>query len=324
MENNNYKEKYESLIEAIKVLRDTNPSDSGIQNWVNDYVPELAESEDEKIRKTLIRFFKDQYCNKTEMYDGSVTVGKALAWLEKQETTQKPFTFKSLPRLLDMIKPSDRAVAYSNKLADLLESEGYTVDSKIVRTSIKMMRGEKVPLATMDESEESTDKPGRVSPKFGIFSWICDGISTRQISRVLDSGFYIFDDGFNSRCEDIDSKYHLWTIQDAKNGDILVAYPEVGSELPEQIFIFKEIKDRSYVKDAVEFHCKYANNEFSVNKQSFMGQSTTGRYLPATRTQRGLLISKMKKSGYEWNSNTKEVEKLGEGSVNFYKELGQL
>ena len=128
MENNNYKEKYETLIEAIKVLRDTNPSDSGIQNWVNDYVPELAESEDEKIRKTLIRFFKDQYPNETKMYDGSVTVGKAIAWLEKQETTQKPFTFKSLPRLLDMIKPSDRAVAYSNKLADSLEIDGYTAD----------------------------------------------------------------------------------------------------------------------------------------------------------------------------------------------------
>ena len=89
MENNNYKEKYESLIEAIKVLRDINLSDSGIQNWVNDYVPELAESEDEKIKKTLIRFFKDQYPNETEMYDGSVTVGKAIAWLEKQGE-QKP------------------------------------------------------------------------------------------------------------------------------------------------------------------------------------------------------------------------------------------
>lgn len=50
--------------------------------------PELAESEDEKIRKTIIRFFKDQYSNEAEMYDGSVTVGDVIAWLEKQ----KPFT----------------------------------------------------------------------------------------------------------------------------------------------------------------------------------------------------------------------------------------
>ena len=429
MENNDYKEKYESLIDAIKVLRDTNPSDEGIQNWIKDFVPELAESEDERIRKALIGYFsmgannnettfniedkkilawlekqdnrdarykyleklleadtiyqmavndamveeaktkaieaisnmdiwdllepkkqgdhklawseelkesederirkalisilKSDFEKDTTIFD--ISIEQTLAWLEKQGTTQKPFTFNSLPRLLGMIEPSDRAIAYSNKLADSLENEGYTTDSKIVRESIKMMRGEKVPLATMDETEEgSTGNPNKeVSPKFGVFSWICDGRSTRQITQVLDCGFYVFDDGFNSRCEDIDSKYHLWTIQDAKNGDILVIYPEVGSELPEQIFIFKEIKDRSYVKDAVEFHCKYANNEFSINKQSFMGQSTINRYLPATRAQRNLLISKMKKSGYEWNFNTKEVEEIGESLINFYKELGQ-
>lgn len=322
MENNNYKEKYESLIEVIKILRDTNPSDSGIQNWIKDFVPELAESEDEKIRKALIGYFSMGANNNETTFN--IEDKKILAWLEKQGTTQKPFTFNSLPRLLGMIEPSDRAIAYSNKLADSLENEGYTTDSKIVRESIKMMRGEKIPLATMDETEEeSTGKPNKVSPKFVVFSWVCDGRSTRQITQVLDCGFYIFDDGFNSRCEDVDSKYHLWTIQDARNGDILVIYPEEGSELPEQIFIFKEIKDRSYVKDAVEFHCKYANNEFSINKQSFMGQSTINKYLPATRAQRDLLISKMKKSGYEWNSSTKEVEEIGEGLINFYKELGQ-
>lgn len=52
---------------------------------VEGFLPELKESEDEKIRKTLIRFFKDNYPNETEMYDGTITVGKVLAWLEKQK-----------------------------------------------------------------------------------------------------------------------------------------------------------------------------------------------------------------------------------------------
>lgn len=43
-----YKEKYNKLVEAVKVLQETNPSDEGIQNWVNDNVPELADSKDEK------------------------------------------------------------------------------------------------------------------------------------------------------------------------------------------------------------------------------------------------------------------------------------
>ena len=87
MENNNYKEKYESLIGAIKVLRDTNPSDPGIQNWVNDYVPELAESEDEKIRKAIIEGLRAMKSNFHTI--SSIKIDDAISWLEKQ-SEQKP------------------------------------------------------------------------------------------------------------------------------------------------------------------------------------------------------------------------------------------
>ena len=40
-----YEKKYKNLVEAVKVLQETNPSDEGIQNWVKDNVPELTESE---------------------------------------------------------------------------------------------------------------------------------------------------------------------------------------------------------------------------------------------------------------------------------------
>lgn len=63
--------------------------------------PELKESEDERIRKTIIRFFKDNYPNETEMYDGSVTVGKAIVWLEKQDK-KSPFNKE---RLMEVAKP---------------------------------------------------------------------------------------------------------------------------------------------------------------------------------------------------------------------------
>lgn len=67
-----YKKKYEKLVDAVKVLRDNNPSDEGIQNWVNDNVPEL-ESEDEKIKKEIIDYIKTGTYHK-----------KWIAWLEKQ------------------------------------------------------------------------------------------------------------------------------------------------------------------------------------------------------------------------------------------------
>lgn len=63
----------------------------------------------------------------------------------------KDFTFKSIPRILEMVEPSERAKSYCEELAKSLENECYLTDAKIVRESIKMMNGEKVSMATMDE-----------------------------------------------------------------------------------------------------------------------------------------------------------------------------
>ena len=83
----------------------------------------------------------------------------------QEEPVKDRFAFKVIPRLLDMIEPTDRAKAYIAKLADTLEVEGYSTDAKIVRESLKIMNGEKVPMATMDEepvSEELNEAKRRI------------------------------------------------------------------------------------------------------------------------------------------------------------------
>ena len=52
-----YERRYNEILAAIKKLQESNPSDEGIQNWINDNVPELCESEDERIRKKLISLY---------------------------------------------------------------------------------------------------------------------------------------------------------------------------------------------------------------------------------------------------------------------------
>ncbi len=78
-----YEKKYRDLVEAVKELQEANPSDEGIQKWVKDNVPELKESEDERIRKLLveavIQVLQDQYCS-----NRGVSKEKVIAWLEKQ------------------------------------------------------------------------------------------------------------------------------------------------------------------------------------------------------------------------------------------------
>lgn len=78
-----YKQKYNKLVDAIKVLQETNPSDESIQNWVNDNVPELYKSEDERARKDLIHLVKkshEQGGYALHKYEAD----RMLAWLERQ------------------------------------------------------------------------------------------------------------------------------------------------------------------------------------------------------------------------------------------------
>lgn len=78
-------------------------------------------------------------------------------YAQKEESVGKRFAFKAIPRLLEMIEPTDRAKVYVTKLADALEVEGYSTDAKIVMESLKIMNGEKVPMATMDEEPVSEE-----------------------------------------------------------------------------------------------------------------------------------------------------------------------
>lgn len=164
-----YKEKYNKLVEAIKVLQEENPSDEGIQNWVNDNVPELCESKDEKTRKEIVNYLKKNLryewatwlekqgtsYTKRDVDDAFVeSVAFAKDEIEKQGK-QKEYTFNSLPRLLDMIEPTSKAKAYCQKLIDTLAKEGYNTDAKIVEEVLKGWNGEDVPMAVMDEQ-----KPG--------------------------------------------------------------------------------------------------------------------------------------------------------------------
>lgn len=102
----------------------------------------------QKIRKEVEKLHGNPYY--------MMAVKDVLEILDIQEEPVKDrFAFKAIPRLLDMIEPSDRAKAYIAKLADTLEVEGYSTDAKIVMESLKIMNGEKVPMATMDEEPVS-------------------------------------------------------------------------------------------------------------------------------------------------------------------------
>ncbi|UKK52118.1 hypothetical protein L6472_05940 [Prevotella sp. E13-17] len=112
----------------------------------------------QKIREEIEKLHKE-YRRKKGAFNYRKALRTVLFLIDtlQKEPVSERFAFKAIPRLLEMIEPTDRAKAYIAKLADALEVEGYSTDAKIVMESLKIMNGEKVPMATMDEEPVSED-----------------------------------------------------------------------------------------------------------------------------------------------------------------------
>ena len=216
-------------------------------------------------------------------------------WLEKQgEQGEKEFTFKSIPRLLEMIEPTDRAESYCQKLIDSLVKKGYTTDAKIVKEVLKGWNGEDVPMAVMDEQ-----KPiNKIQSKFKVGDWVVS--SYGKVNQIIaideDVDGYTLDDGnyFSGSWKD---NYHLWSIQDAKDGDVLA--DDYG------IYIFDRF-------DEHDERCFLCIGVYQYSQKVFKNEHMlcSVEVHPATKEQRDLLFQKMHEAGYTFDFKKKEIKKL--------------
>ena len=392
----NYEKKYKEALERAEALiaGETNTSDTLFYlNDIKSIFPELAESEDERIRKALINLFKIENFNGYTTLNG-IDVDDVIAWLEKQNE-QKEYTFKSLPRLLEMVEPTERAKAYCQKLIDTLVKEGYFTDAKIVGECLKQMNGEKVALATMDNQKINKSEDEMIIKELISFvsndgwkftkltkeekkSWIawlkkqCQkstseiikeyfantskeqldkdweelkhlndvGITIEECNETkFHEGDWIVNNNSGGVCQvteirddeyclwpldaeimgylriiDVDNDYHLWTIEDAKDGDILFQDLMEG-----KTFIFDGINS-----DMAILYSFIINNDSKDVLPYDIGKPNTGIGTikenkniihPATKEQRDLLFSKMKEVDYEWDADKKELKKIVQKSA---------
>lgn len=94
--------------------------------------------------------------------------------------------------------------------------------------------------------------------------------------------------------------HHLlkkWSIQDAKDGDVLVT--------EDWVFIFKKMNSNG----KPVCYCHYdIELGFRIDTNSYMASGS--EIYPATKEQRDLLFQKMKEAGYEWDAEKKELKKI--------------
>lgn len=284
-----YEKKYHEVLErAQQALKDGTITNSAIA-YIQDIFPELKEeSEDERIRKYLTDYVKRAGVGHS-LFDSVNTRENILSWLEKQDKQ------KSLDDIAkEITKNKETAISFL-KSCGIMNANGELADE------YKIERGEQKP-ADMAE------------PKFKAGDWIIDKQGLiHQISNVVENvttntfGYDIVGGGyFNEKCD-----VRLWTIQDAKDGDVLAdIYGNIG------------IYEKHYDFDWVSYFSLGCNGGF----QCFEVEHENEKTYPATKAQRDTLFAKMKEAGYEWDAEKKELKMINtycQENCKGYQETGR-
>jgi len=286
----NYEKRYNELIDAIKEMMEANPHDEGLQNWVHDNVPELTESEDEK----MIKFIKNQLFNIkktiTENYELDAKLTKAIAWLEKLKV---------------FAEHGDGLYYFGNN--------GFTYVGNPTCDNVSWIekQGEKPQGKTALEAANKEKVDNRncatVEPKFNVGDWIVWQDKTYKVN-YNGCGYELVDqNGFSTSLEygTIDESAHLWTIADAKPGDVLACKGNIeGSNgiTYERICLFNNLDSAFFTltktSNCVEEYAADVNINYPDNT------------VPATKEQKEILFMTMKESGYKWDVEKKELKKI--------------
>ena len=147
-------------------------------------------------------------------------------------------------------------------------------------------------------NEEKVDNANKVEPKFKVGKWIIDKSGLAQ--QVLDFRSGVYTCTYNNFTTDCESNYRLWTIADAKDGDVLYS---LDSNQP---FIYKE---RNMHGQATAYCGINKYGKFFVwNTKDCIIK--LDKYIPTTREQRDTLMKAMADAGYEWDVKKKELKKI--------------
>lgn len=275
--------KYKEALERAKKLYEKGT----ITESIGYIFPELKESEDEKIRKALIELVKYAKKNCLELLDkpfNVVSMDAMLAWLEKLEVFAK----------------------YGYGLY-YFGNNGFTYvgNTTCDNVSWTQKQGEQKLPMEKEEDYNSIDphfgKPvNKFEPKFKVGDWIVSKSGFAQ--QVLDFRYGTYTCTYSSFTTDCESNYHLWTIEDARKGDVLTGKIDGDS----YIIIYKNYND-GWVE--TYGHWYGSIDRFCVPTQLFCRKTYLRAFKPATKEQCNLLFKKMKEEGYEWDADNKELIK---------------
>ena len=278
--------------------------------------PELAESENEKIRKEII--YHIQHCDDTI---DEQTEKRMVAWLEKQG---------ELPHWKKSTLPNNNATGFNsdyfiyngyyinykelfNKLPkDNFENQGAN-SATITKGNYSVTNAKVVSHPTVIDSDggKCTTASTTFKPKFKVGDFIVNDYCMGRVVELTNDAYLLdTEQGIPFSGE---HNVHLWTIQDANDGDII--YIKRYKDNSEWLLIFKEIKSQNTLIDVYDYYA-YSITSNNTYHQGFCG--LWGLLLddeivrPATKEQCNLLFAKMKEEGFEWDAEKKDLKKISQ------------
>jgi len=295
---------------------DSIPESNATEKWI-DWIKKqkpIINKEDEEVRQYLIRTMKQNDINVP-------MVQKALAWLEKQGE-QKEINLieilKHYPRETELYSPlyGKLWLAKVDEKNEIITCYKYPLNKGCTRAILEQEEtvsfysngttglpdfniSKDCMLFLYDIEKQGEKNPtDKVEPKFQEGDWVVNKLGgIWHIDSSNNKNYKVTDINGNHKCFpiDIQDRMRLWTIQDAKDGDVLAT--SAGA------FIYN------------------GNDGGGSCPGSHCGISTLGRFktgaeyhwtgkpvFPATKEQRDLLFQKMIETGYEWDAEKKELK----------------
>ena len=139
-------------------------------------------------------------------------------------------------------------------------------------------------------------------PKFKVGDWVVNKFGDSWHIDSLDKKNYQVSDGkgnYNYFPISKQDEMHIWTIQDAKDSDILAFSNDT-------IVIFKDL----YNSTSFHSYCHIEDGIFDFNKDELPDWWNSEDFKPATKEQSDILFQKIQEACYKWNAETKILEKF--------------
>lgn len=263
---------YDEAIERAKKWHNASNIDKIDSRIIEEIFPELKESDGEKIKNAILNHLKKMWGNCQDNVCG-VHVEDAIDWLEKQGDQSSPQT-------------NERAWLYL--VSDVLtwkDGIGQYLDDLRVQELSKRLCSEYAqklynPSNTGKNEQKSTDK---IEPRFKVGDWVVNKFGDSwHIDSFDKKNYQVSDEKGNYNYFPISKQdeMHLWTIQDAKDGDVLACN--------EEILLFKSYS----AQERIYLYCWYngQTNNFHSKEATDILLPKRNKIHPATKEQRDALM----------------------------------